>query len=292
MPSGKRQSLLGDAQLVKNIFSGKTKEPITRENWLTFVESTYTSENTILYFEFCKFNEVYHRECQKIGLNPQLSADDILIVNQLSSMQDFHSEVKDENGLKLWCEDICRNIIDKYIKIGSSLEVNISSKVRDECLDLYKKGRFHPGIFKDVQKAILDNILQNDLPKFKQLALDQNILVQHRRLRAIFCLIFLGLATIFYGLIIGFKVSQYYRLFGFPFLYIIFICYFQWKAKFCVYFADKKQKNTKGYEGLATVEDEYACQYQGKRSSKIKKQATAATLFCFIVLFVVPPYNW
>eukprot|EP00834_Sanchytrium_tribonematis_P000657 NODE_12_length_54577_cov_0.384100.p22 type:complete len:289 gc:universal NODE_12_length_54577_cov_0.384100:12613-13479(+) len=286
----KKQELIGDYQLVKKIFSGKTKDPITCQNWFLFVETTFTTENSLCYVEICKFTEIYHRECQKIKLNSQIT-EEILVVGPVPGMQDFNCDIKSEDELKQWAETICSKIINKFVKTGAEMEINISSKAREECLAQIKAGRFHPLNFVDIQKSVLDDIVGNDLTKFKQFALDQNIQIQHRRWRLVGALVFLMFSGVFYGFVMGFQVEQYYRLLGLPLLYEFVIFYFQWKMKFCVVFAAKKKINTNGYQGVP-VEDEYVCEYQAQRAKKIRKKSMLIALILYIILFVVPPFKW
>ena len=285
------KTLIGDRELLRNILSNKTKDPISRDIWIRFVQSTYTVENTMILLNIMKFVEVYHFTCSKIGLSSNIT-EEVVIFPSAEGMMLFECTAIDENKLKDWCGDICLALIDTFIKIGSPNEINLSSKVRDDCLQQYRNGKYHPSIFKDVKESIQKSVIENDLPKFKEFALDQNIELQHRRIRGM-AAIFNGILTfVFYGFMLAYGVQQYYRLLGFILIFGAFIGYFQWSAKFCVYFADKKQKNTSGYTGLKRIEDDYACQYQGKRSKVIKMKTMACTLTVLAIFFVLPPYNF
>ena len=284
------KKLSTDKDLLSNILLNKTKVPITRERWLEFVESSYTAENTMCYIDLLIFFEKYHSICGQIGLSSNIT-DEIVSIPPISGMIDFETSAADnEFGLKNWSETICIKLVDKYIKVGSKKEVNLSSKIRDECLAQFRNGKYHPSIFKEVKDAVFEIMIVNDLPKFKAIALDQNIELQHRRMRAIAGFIFTGVSIALYTFFIANSLSQYYRFIGFPALFCVFVCYFQWKAKFCIGLADIKQRNTKGYVGLAAIEDEYACQYQSQRSLTIKLKSFACAATVFIILFALPPY--
>ncbi len=283
--------MLGDGQLVSHILTGQTKFPITRENWLRFVESTYTTESTFLYLEILKFTQVYRDECIKIALNPNID-EDVLTLQAIDGMMDYTCSISNEMELKQWSEKICSGIIDQYVKVGAKNEVNLGSKIREDCVVAFKDGKYHPSIFKEVKHSILNTIVENDLPKFRAIALDTNLEIEHRKIRLYVGLAFGAFSIVLYTLLLAYQTSQYYRLLGLPLLFLCFIGFFQWKAKFCVQFAKQKQKNVQGYSGLQDVEDDYACQYQSKRAYKINRNAWLSTLTCAIILFVVPPYNW
>jgi len=51
-----RKSVMStDKDLVKKILCGMTKEPITRDTWIQFVKSNYTSENTNFLLDAYKY---------------------------------------------------------------------------------------------------------------------------------------------------------------------------------------------------------------------------------------------
>ena len=90
----------------------------------------------------------------------------------------------------------------------------------------------------------------------------------------------------------GYSVTQYYRLFAFPLWYVVFVSWFQYRAKFCVTFAGAKRKNTKGYYGVTMIEDEYACKYQGNKSKNMKQKSIICALAATILVLAIPPYQW
>eukprot|EP00834_Sanchytrium_tribonematis_P000894 NODE_18_length_47517_cov_0.674814.p16 type:complete len:287 gc:universal NODE_18_length_47517_cov_0.674814:4778-3918(-) len=285
-----KNHLLGDKELIHKIFSGQTKEPITRQKWIQFVESTYTTECTLFYFEISKFMEVYRRECVKLKIESKLDNNDTT-VSQIKGMQDYQCDPKSSEDLDIWAKSICAKLVDLYILPGSRLEINIYSDIRDHCLNQFRNGEYSPAIFLPAKQSIMETILQNDLPKFKETHLNQNIQKHHQNLRLIFAMAFLVFTGSFYGLIMGFQEYNYYRLCTFPLIYESFIYFLQWKSKFCVYFAGKRKANIVKYEGV-TVEDEYACIYQDMRASEIRKKSIIFSLAVYIILLVCPPYKW
>jgi len=221
-----------------------------------------------------------------------VALEDVLETGHVDGIDDLNISINTEAELQQWSEQVCTRLLDTYIKAGSSMEVNLSAKIRQDCLSLYQSGKHHPSIFMPCIDSFTISIITNDLPKFKAFALDRNIEIQHRNLRLLGLVLSLAASLAFYISMLASKSSQYYRLLGLPLLLGIFWFYFQWQAKFCVSFADRKKKNTKGYMGVGIIEDEYACQYQGKRSKMIKTRAITTTIILYIILFVVPPYQW
>ena len=288
-----KKQIITDKELLVNILLGLTKDPISRDQWLDFVENTtYSPENTLLYLDIWKYTYTYHEICKTIGIASNIKDQQTIDVASVPGMQDysFH-DVKNEDDLKKWSEQICTKLIDKYIKSGAELEINISSKIRTECTSDPKNGKFHPNGFVSVKMSIFDNMVANDLTKFKAVALDQNIAIEHRRLRLLGGILMVGGIILMYSLLLSSNASQYYRLLGQPLTYYLFLFYFQYRAKFCVTFAGAKHRNVKGYTGILT-EDEYTCQYQKKRAIKIKLKSHLGGTLLLILLFVVPPYNW
>ena len=291
-PSLKRKQLISDKELIKTILTDKTKEPITRVRFLNFVKSVYTSENTIALMELWRYTQVYHDSCTKIGLKIDIGDDDIVFINPIPEMMTIECPGQSEEDIKIWASDLAEKFVNMYVKAGASNELNLSSKVRDECLKQCNEGNRTPMIFNEVKESIVKNIIDNDLGVFRQATLDQNINKEHRRVRLIVGIVNAVLAVIFYAFLLGYNVSQYYRLLGYPLLLGMFVGYFQWKAKFCVAFSDTKKINTVGFTGMAEVTDEYSCKYQGKRSKQIKLKTILCGTLVLVILFVVPPYNW
>ena len=279
------------SDLLQNILSGKTKEPISRENWISYVKSAYTVENTLFLMDIRRFGELYQKCCDKIGI-PSNIAKGLKPLSVIDGMICTDCYAATETLLKIWAEDICSKTVETYIKVGSKFEINIASKLREDCLRKHRRGEHNPSLFFEIEEAFQASILANDFPKFKLFTLDQNIEVQHVYLRLYFALVFAGFASLLFGLLMGFSCAQYYRLFGFPLLYVVFVSYFQYRAKFCVTFAAAKRKNTKGYYGVSVIEDEYACKYQGNKSKNMKQKSVLYALAATIVFFVVPPYQW
>ena len=167
----KKDLAVSDKQLLQTILSGKTKEPISRENWINFVKSSYTVENTLVYMDMTRFVELYHQTCAKIGLSSNIT-DEILVFSVIDGMICNDCYASKESELKVWSEDICTKLIEAYIKSGSKYEVKVTAKIRDECLRQYRKGKYHPSIFKEIYDVIGLSILETDFPKFKLNALD------------------------------------------------------------------------------------------------------------------------
>eukprot|EP00835_Amoeboradix_gromovi_P005654 NODE_554_length_6758_cov_0.359964.p2 type:complete len:291 gc:universal NODE_554_length_6758_cov_0.359964:2529-1657(-) len=286
-----RKSLLSDKELLKNILSGMTKEPITRDRWMEFAKSAFTIENTNAYLEIYKFLEVYHTTCEKIGLSSNIK-DDILAYPADPSLLTIECAATNELELKEWTSDISSKLINLYIKPTGEKQLNLRSKERDTCLSDFQSGNTHPSIFLDVLYSIRKMIIENDLPKFKQAALDHNIRKEHQRIRFITAVSSSVIAIALLVLFIGLNLVQYYRFLCYPSILTAFLGYFQWKNKFCVAFSDRKQVNTGGYTGLMSVDDDYACQYQSKRSKMIKIKSFSCSIVILAVFFAVPPYSF
>ena len=286
-----KKAVTTDRQLLREILAGTTKSPITRDRWLEFVAGAYSKENTVAFVELSTYFEVYHKLCNSISLNSNIS-EPIVTLLPVAGMISFENSVNSENELKKWSEDICNLLITKYLKKGAEIQLNLSDKESSECLKLCGSGKYHPNIFKDILESILLMMVENDLPKFKSYALDENMKAKHRLIRLISGLVIAFGATVLYGFLLEYKLSQYYRFLGFPLLVTMFLSYFQWKAKFCVVFSKLKVQNTGGYVGVSNIEDDYACAYQGKRAETIYKKSLASAAILFVILFVVPPYNW
>ena len=287
-----KKDLVTDRVLLERILLGKTQEPISLDNWVAFVNSvTFSPENTLFYLDVLKYFYCYQLTCSKFGYGSNISGPLVNIVG-IPGLIVLECNGTNESELKIWSERTCTSLVNTYVKAGSDLELNVSSKIRSDLLTHFNAGKYHPTIFNDIKEAVFASVVLNDMPKFKTAALDQNIELQHRRLRlygGIICTI--GI-TALYASLLSSTSSQYYRLLGLPLTYYLFLFYFQHKAKFCVTFADRKSRNVKGYMGVAEVKDEYACEYQGRRSKKIKSQSLLGGIILLIIFFVVPPYNW
>ena len=283
--------ILSDKDLLIKILTGNTKDPISLEDWTDFVKNTTLSiENTLLFINICKFTETFDNLCKSINLASNLK-EEVVVTKAINGLFDYQCSITDESGLKEFAERISNQLITKFIKAGSEFEVNLSSKIRTDCLSELSSGKHHPNSFVGIKNSIFADILLNDLPQFKEKALNQNIAAEHRRMRFFLGLVTLSSLLMTYSLLLAYNATQYYRLLGLPMTYYVFLFYFQYKAKFCVTFAGAGRRNVQGYSGIA-VEDEYACKYQKNRAKNIKIKSWVGGLVLLIILFVVPPYKW
>ena len=279
-----------DHELLRNIFTGVTKSPISRENWKSFVESTYTVENTLAFTDISKYAEVYDRVCSLIGIPSNIEKSELLIVTQFEKNISFENEVKNEEEILNWSKSTCLKLIELYIKNGADKEVNISAELRERCLSKYSENFFHPSIFNDIKEATLLIIIENDIPLFKKNALDINIHRKIKRKRALVGSIVLCSVVIIYSCLLSFQVSQYYRLIGFPLLLWISVFLLSSYYNFCP-FAAKSNKIYSKVEVLI-VADEYACKYQNKKGNRMILTSLGISIGVTILLFFVPPFNW
>ena len=155
-----------DKDLLHRILTNKTQDALSRDNWIKFVKSNYSLENTLFLLNVMKFAEVYHLVSCKIGLIYNIS-EEVVMTPPSDAMMSFICNADSEAELKAWCQAMCLKLINTYIKVESPSEINVSSKMRLDCLVQYKNGVFSPTMFKDVKEAIEKLVMDNDLSKFK-----------------------------------------------------------------------------------------------------------------------------
>ena len=141
----------------------------TVENWMTYVKSIYTVENTLFILNIYKFIEIYCNVCDKLGISHVMTRETEAL-NLKNEMIDFtsSSNINSEIELLEWSKNICTQIIDEFMTTGSNSEINLSFKIKQNCVAQFKNGKYHPSIFKEANEAISLLVVQNDLPNFKE----------------------------------------------------------------------------------------------------------------------------
>ncbi|TPX58531.1 hypothetical protein PhCBS80983_g03096 [Powellomyces hirtus] len=215
---------------LRAIVEGKTKKPITLDEFRTFMQKVeFGSESLDFWLEVQKLRGDY--------------------------AEALKSPVKNEVA---WRDMEARQaaLLHDYIAVGSSNEINISSKMRTEISHGVVDTTINPDVFLNAQKYCFDMMTDNSLPRFLKQAMTnigkQEVAARRRQL-AVGTIGSLAI-TLVSWLYPGFK-RKYRWMVMLP-AFLMFLCFFQTHLEFCVFYAlfGKIRRVGRGFWGATKAE--------------------------------------
>ncbi|KAJ3088037.1 hypothetical protein HK102_009710 [Quaeritorhiza haematococci] len=187
----------------------------------------------------------------------------------------------------------CQRFMERYFDSGCPFELNIPSSVKTPIVTAVKNGSHSPDVFEKAYKETRNNLERNALPRFLKYITSENIGAYERRKRLERGLFFFGLFLAVDIPLFVLGINNFARLGGAFFLFVTWLCVFQYVSKFCVNLGHGKKRsvekdkyNEQDILAACVLEDHRT------RTRKIYVRSGVAFLVSMAIITGLPPWNF